>query len=113
MNTLANNIVTVALITRITIYDAYLNTKVSVVTTVTIIFLPLSVAVRSKMWVCGRSPAEIVGSNPIGRHGDLSFVIIVCCQVEVSATDLSLVQRSPTDCGASLCVIKKPRKRRG
>jgi hypothetical protein len=26
-------------------------------------------------------------------------------------TSLSLVQRSPTDCGASLCVIKKPRGR--
>jgi hypothetical protein len=34
---------------------------------------------------------------------------VVCCQVEVSATSWSLVQRSPTDCGASLCVIKKPR----
>ena len=40
-------------------------------------------------------------------------VIVVCCQVEVSATDWSLVQRSPTDCVASLCVIKKPRKRGG
>jgi hypothetical protein len=37
----------------------------------------------------------------------------VCCQVEVSVTDWSLVQRSPTDCGASLCVIKKPQKRGG
>ena len=34
------------------------------------------------------------------------FVVsFVCCQVEVSATSLSLVQRSTTDCGASLCVI--------
>jgi len=33
----------------------------------------------------------------------------VFCQIEVSATDWSLVQRSSTDCGASLCVIKKPR----
>jgi hypothetical protein len=42
------------------------------------------------------------------------FVVsVVCCQVKVSATDWSLVQRSPTDCGASLCVIKKPRKRGG
>jgi hypothetical protein len=31
----------------------------------------------------------------------------VCCQVEVSATGWSLVQRSPTDCGASLCVISE------
>jgi hypothetical protein len=38
-------------------------------------------------------------------HGYLSVVSVVCCQVEVSATSLSLVQRSPTDCGASLCVI--------
>jgi len=34
-------------------------------------------------------------------------VSVVCCQVEVSATRWSLVQRSPTDCGASLCVIWK------
>jgi hypothetical protein len=31
-------------------------------------------------------------------------MFVVCCQVEVSATSWSLVQRSPTDCGASLCV---------
>jgi hypothetical protein len=38
-------------------------------------------------------------------HGYLSVVSVVCCQVEVSATSLSLVQSSPTDCAASLCVI--------
>jgi hypothetical protein len=41
------------------------------------------------------------------------FVCCVCCQVEVPATSLSLVQTSPTDCGASLFVIKKPRGRGG
>jgi len=30
-----------------------------------------------------------------------SVVSVVCCQVEVSAMSWSLVQRSPTDCGAS------------
>jgi hypothetical protein len=35
----------------------------------------------------------------------MSVVNVVCRQVEVSATNRSLVQRSPTDCGASLCVI--------
>jgi hypothetical protein len=35
----------------------------------------------------------------------MSVVSVVCCQVEVSATSLSLIQRSPTNCGASLCVI--------
>jgi hypothetical protein len=39
--------------------------------------------------------------------------MFVCCQVEVSATSWSLVQRSPTACGASLCVIKKSRERGG
>jgi hypothetical protein len=41
------------------------------------------------------------------------FVVsVLCCQVEVSATIWSLVQRSSTDCGASLCVIKKHSKTR-
>jgi len=35
----------------------------------------------------------------------LSVVSVVCCQVEVSTTGWSLVQRSPTDSGVSLCVI--------
>ena len=55
-------------------------------------------------WVCGRSPAEIVGSNPTGGMSVcLSVVSVVCCEVEVSATVWSLVQRSPTDCGVSVC----------
>ena len=61
------------------------------------------VAARSKAGVCGRSPAEIVGLNPTGGHECLSVVSDVYCQVEVSVTDWSLVQRSPTDCGES-CV---------
>jgi hypothetical protein len=41
------------------------------------------------------------------------FVVsVVCRRVEVSATDCAL-KRNPTDCGASLCVIKKPRTRGG
>ena len=48
----------------------------------------VSVAARSKAWVCGRSSASVVGSNPIGvgGHGCLTVVNVVCCQVEVSAT---------------------------
>jgi hypothetical protein len=40
----------------------------------------------------------------------LSLWVLCVCQVEVSATNWSLVQRSPTDCGASLCVISRPRR---
>jgi hypothetical protein len=45
-------------------------------------------------------------------HGCLSVVSVVCCQVEVSATGWSLVQRSPTECVVSECVIVKPRTMR-
>jgi hypothetical protein len=45
--------------------------------------------------------------------GARTFLSCVCCQVEVSATGWSLVQRSPTDCGASLCVITEPLERGG
>jgi len=38
-------------------------------------------------------------------HGCLSVVSVVSCQVEVSVMSWSLVQRSPTDCSASSCVI--------
>jgi len=37
---------------------------------------------------------------------DVCFVCVLRFQVEVSATSWSIVRRSPTDCGASLCVIK-------
>jgi hypothetical protein len=32
----------------------------------------------------------------------LSLVSVVCCQVEVSASGWSLVQRNPTECGVSI-----------
>jgi hypothetical protein len=34
------------------------------------------------------------------------LVQCLCCQVEVSTTSRSLVQRSPADCGVCLSVIK-------
>jgi hypothetical protein len=71
---------------------------------------PIPVAARSKPSAFSRALAGIVGSNPAaaagGGHGCLSLVSVVCCQVEVSATGRSPVQRSPTDCGVCLCVIK-------
>jgi hypothetical protein len=38
-------------------------------------------------------------------HGSLSVVSVVCCQEEASATSRSLIQGSPSECDASLCVI--------
>ena len=37
---------------------------------------PVPVAAWSKAWVCSRSPAEIVGSNPTGAW---MFVCCACC----------------------------------
>jgi hypothetical protein len=34
----------------------------------------------------------------------LSLVVVMGCQVEISVSGWSLVQRSPTDCGVSECV---------
>jgi hypothetical protein len=55
-----------------------------------------------KAQTCGRSLAEIVGSNPV-RPWMMSLVNVVCCQVKVSSTDRSLVQRNPTKC-VCVCV---------
>jgi len=60
----------------------------------------IPVAALFKSWVCDYSLAEIVYSNPI-RAWLLSLVSFMCCQVEVSATGRSLVQKSPT---AYICV---------
>jgi hypothetical protein len=43
----------------------------------------------------------------------MSVVNVVCCQVEVSVTDRSLVQRSPVKCGVSArdresSIIRRP-----
>ena len=45
-------------------------------------------------------------------HGCLSVMSVVCCQVEVSATGWSLLQRNPTECSVSECDPKTSRIRR-
>ena len=60
---------------------------------------PIPVAARSKVWLCGLSPVGFAGSNPAGG---MNFCL-VCCQVDVSASEWSLVQRSPTESGVSEC----------
>jgi hypothetical protein len=47
--------------------------------------------------------AGFAGSN-LAVGMDVFFILgVVCCQVEVSAPGRQLVQRSPTDCGVSVC----------
>jgi hypothetical protein len=57
---------------------------------------------------CRSAAKPLLGSwvrIPSG-HGRLSLVQCLRCQVQVSATGRSLVQRSPTDCGVCLSAIK-------
>jgi hypothetical protein len=54
----------------------------------------------TKMDQRGKTPDRQKRKFRLG-HGCLSFVSVVCCQVEVSATGWSLVERSPTECGVS------------
>jgi hypothetical protein len=50
--------------------------------------MPVPMVALSKAWVCGRSPAETVGSIPAGVMDVCILLSVVCCQVEVSATVL-------------------------
>jgi hypothetical protein len=65
-------------------------------------------------WPCGlrrgSAAARLLGLRVrIGReHG----VSVVCCQVEVSATGRSFVQRSPTEYGVSECDLETSAMRR-
>jgi hypothetical protein len=52
------------------------------------------VAARSKELDCGRRLAGNTGSNPVGG-------MVVCCQVDASASGMPLVQRGPAVCGVS------------
>ena len=76
--------------------------------------IPIPVAAQCKAWLCGRSLAGIVGSNPAGSwmDGCLSLVSVMCCQVEVSIMGRSLFQRSPTERGVSECDLETSSKGR-
>jgi hypothetical protein len=75
--------------------------------------LSIPVAVRSKSvglrpfacWDCGFKSHR--------GHGCLSLVSVVCCQVELSATGWSLVQRSPTECDTEASTMRRPWPTRG
>jgi hypothetical protein len=64
------------------------------------------VAARFKAWVCRRALDRNAGS--IAAGGMDVFSLVCAVNVEISATGISLVQRSPTECGV-LGVIVKPR----
>ena len=75
-------------------------------------------AERSKAWVYALSLAEIADSNLSDVMDFCLSVIILCVQVQISATSRSLVQRIPTECSVSECdheasTIRRPWSTRG
>jgi hypothetical protein len=60
----------------------------------------------------GKNPGQTKKKSHRG-HGCLSVVSVVGCQVEVSATSGSLVQRSPTECGVSKVCDRETSTKRG
>jgi hypothetical protein len=80
------------------------NIRVNVVT-----FLPCDSNYNTYVfpkWPCGlrrESACWDCGFEYHRGNGCLSLVSDVCCQVEVSVTGWSLVQRSPNECGVSEC----------
>ena len=61
--------------------------------------MPVPVAARSKVYVCGRSPAEIVGSNPTGGMD----VYCECCVLSGRGLCDELITR-PED---AVCDLEK------
>jgi hypothetical protein len=59
--------------------------------------LPIPVVERSKVRDRNRLLAGFSSSNP-AEGIDVSLLRVLCCQIEVSATSRSLVQRSPNNC---------------
>jgi hypothetical protein len=62
-------------------------------------------------WVCERSLAGVMGSNPAGGM-KVYRECCMCCDVEVSATCQSFVSRILTVCDMSECDIETSTKRR-
>jgi hypothetical protein len=74
--------------------------------------LPIPVTARSKAWVCGRSPAGSLGSNPIGST-NICVLCVLHCQGEASTTVRPIVQKS-YECGVSVhnletSTLRRPR----
>jgi len=68
---------------------------------------PTTVAVQSKAWVCGRSLAGIVGSNPVGAWMSVSCE---CCVLSGRGLCVGLItcqKESYRVCCVSLSVIMK------
>jgi hypothetical protein len=70
---------------------------------------PITVAARSKAWVCGRSLSGILGSNPTGRMIYISCELYVFSFRYLRRADHLSRGVLPSECGVSVYMIVKPR----
>ena len=75
-------------------------------------------AARSKASVWSRPLVGLLISIPAGSRISVCCVCVACCQILVSASDSSLIQRNPTECGVSECdraasIMSRPWHTRG
>jgi hypothetical protein len=62
---------------------------------------------RSRGLRCGSAAARLLGMRVrIPPEACLSVVSVVCCRVDVSASDWSLVQRCPTECDREASIMR-------
>ena len=64
---------------------------------------PIPVSARSKAWVYDRSLPRNVGSNPAGGMDGCLLWMLCVARYRSLRRGRSLIQRSPTECGASEC----------
>ena len=76
--------------------------------------VPVPVAERSKAWVCGRSPAEIVGSNPTGSM-DVFLLSVLCvlsgrglCDELITRSEESYWLWSVVVCDLETSIMRRP-----
>ena len=91
------------------IIDKTLNFPLNFIIHIATQLLLIPVAVRFKVLACGQFMAGIAGPNPAQGISVRLLGLSCVVQVAVSAKSLSLVQRSPTECG---CVVYRPQRRR-
>ena len=81
--------------------------------------VPVPVAARSEVWVCGRSPAEIAGSNPTGVM-DVCLLWVLCvllgrglCDELITHPEESYRLWSVVECDLETSIMRRPWPTRG
>jgi hypothetical protein len=70
--------------------------------------VPITMAARSKAWVCGSSLAGIAGSNPVGSM-DVCLLCLLCVVSQTQLRRADHASREALKNVGCFCVIVQPR----